>query len=173
MMIRLALPTDFLNVFDIYMHPEVVPYLGYDAMSQEEFRPIYQELLNSNAFFVWEEQQTIKGFCRVVCNAGRSKHAAYLGTFAVHPDARGGGVAKKILNQIVVDLHQKGVLRIELMVLEDNLRALAFYKKYGFEIEGVMRSSFKRSYQEHYVNDLYMAMLFPPLGTSSLPALNE
>jgi putative acetyltransferase len=162
-MIRLALPADLSDVFGIYMHPEVVPYLGYDAMSMEEFRNIYEGILDSRSFFVWEEGGRIKGFCRVVRHAGRSKHAAYLGTFAVHPDARGSGVAMRILDQLILDLNQKGISRVELTVLEDNSRAINFYKRYGFEIEGMIRSSFKRSYQEHYINELYMAMLFNPL----------
>ena len=166
-MIRLALPADLSDVFEIYMHPEVVPYLGYDAMSKDEFRKIYENLLDSKSFFVWEDCERIKGFCCVARHAGRSKHAAYLGTFAVHPDARGNGVAKKILNQIILDLNQKGVSRVELTVLEDNSRAITFYKKYGFEVEGMIRSSFKRSHQEHYLNELYMAMLFHPLGATN------
>lgn len=166
-MIRLALPADLSDVFDIYMHPEVVPYLGYDAMSKDEFRTIYEELLDSKSFFVWEEHEIIKGFCRVARHTGRSKHSAYLGTFAVHPDARGTGVAKQILNQIILSLNQKGVTRVELTVLEDNSRAVTFYRKYGFETEGMIRSSFKRSHQEHYINELYMAMLFYPLGATS------
>lgn len=164
-MIRLARAADLPDVFEIYMHPEVIPFLGHDAMPASAFREIYDRLLDSESFFVWEEHRRIKGFCRVVRHAGRSRHAAYLGTFAVHPDARGGGVAKQMLDRIILDLNRTGVSRLELTVLEDNPRAIAFYRKYGFEIEGRIRASFKRSDQMQYIDEWQMAMLFSPLDS--------
>ena len=49
---RPAAPSDFDAVFDLYMHERVVPYLGYDPMPRDDFRPIFQGLLDSGAFSV-------------------------------------------------------------------------------------------------------------------------
>ena len=51
---RLATPEDLNAVFSLYMHEKVVPYLGYDPMPLEDFRAIYQELVASRCFFVYE-----------------------------------------------------------------------------------------------------------------------
>jgi putative acetyltransferase len=50
-----------------------------------------------------------------------------------------------------------GVLRVELMVEEDNARGIAFYRKLGFEHEGRLRGAYKRASQSGYVDELLMA----------------
>jgi putative acetyltransferase len=52
-----------------------------------------------------------------------------------------------------------GVLRIELTVYDDNARAIALYRKFGFEIEGRHRGYALRD--GRYVDALTMARLHP------------
>ncbi len=59
---RLAEEKDLKQVFDIYMDESVVHYLGYDSMSLESFRPVYQRLLHDKNFFVYEVSGDIAGF---------------------------------------------------------------------------------------------------------------
>ena len=42
------------------------------------------------------------------------------------------------------------------MVEKNNPRALAFYKKLGFMQEGIMRSAYKRSTDDHYTDELFL-----------------
>ena len=53
------------------------------------------------------------------------------------------------------------------MLEADNPRALSFYRKLGFQLEGTMRSAYKRASDTHYVDELLMAMLLPPLADGS------
>lgn len=160
---RLARPSDLDAVYAIYMHPDVVPYLGFDPMPKREFFAIFEGLLACKGFFVAECDGVIKGFYRVTRNEGRSRHGAYLSTLAVSPDERGSGFAHEMMSDAIELLKQQGVLRVELMVEADNARALAFYRKLGFEQEGVIRAAYKRAGEDTYVDELYLGKLLAPL----------
>jgi RimJ/RimL family protein N-acetyltransferase len=158
-MLRLAQPNDVEDVFRIYMHTHNVPYLGYDPLSLDAFTPIYAELLAHGSFFVWARGSRITAFCRSRRLPGRTAHVAHIGPFAVAPDERGTGVACDLLTGVIERLRYDGVLRVELIVSEDNPRALAFYRKMGFQHEGTMRLAYKRSHESQFVNDLLLAKL--------------
>ena len=162
-MLRPALPSDLHAVHAIYMHEQVIPYLGYDAMSSEAFKPVFDALLRSQSFYVWDAEGTVRGFCRASRHEGRASHTAYIGTFAVTPDEQGSGLAKKIIEQIIETLQADGVLRVELMLEADNSRARAFYEKLGFEHEGRLRAAYKRGNEAMYVDELLMSRLLAPV----------
>jgi putative acetyltransferase len=164
-MLRLATPADRDAVYSIYMHPDVVPFLGYDPMSAEDFRPVFQELIDCRSFYVLERDGDVAGFCRTTRQPGRAAHVATLGTLAVSPRWRGSGVAKDLVEQIIGMLAAQGILRVELMLETDNPRAFAFYCKLGFEQEGLMRAAYKRSTDSHYMDEILMAKLLTELPT--------
>lgn len=168
-MLRLAQPNDLKDVFRIYMHAQNVPYLGYDPLPIDAFAPIYAELLAHESFFVWDTASTIRGFCRFRRLPGRTAHVAHIGPLAVAPGEQGSDVARDMLSCVIEQLQRSGVLRIELIVSEDNPRALAFYKKMGFQHEGTMRSAYKRSHENHFVNDLLLAKLLTRLENERSP----
>lgn len=162
---RLATRADLDAVYAIYMDEAVVPYLGVDPMPRADFVKVLDELVASGSFHVVERAGRILGFYRVERYEGRASHVAYLGTFAVAPEARGTGLARAIIEQAIARLHAQGVRRVELMLEADNPRALRFYRKLGFELEGTMRAAYKRAGEERYVDELFMARLLPPPGT--------
>lgn len=165
-MLRLATPADRDAVYSIYMHPEVIPYLGYDPMPAEAFAPIFQELLDCRSFFIFERDRKVAGFIRSSRQPGRAAHVAYLGTFAVSPDFHGTGVARQIVEELIAMLKKQGVLRLELQLEPDNPRALAFYTKIGFQQEGRLRAAYKRASDPHYTDEIYMGMLLADLPTA-------
>lgn len=165
-MLRLATPADREAVYSIYMHPDVIPFLGYDAMSQEDFGPIFQELVDCRSFYILEREGSIAGFCRTTRQPGRASHVATLGTLAVSPRWRGSGIAMELIEQIIAMLKAQGILRLELMLETDNPRAFAFYRKLGFEQEGLMRAAYKRSTDAHYMDEIFMAKLLQDLPTA-------
>ena len=59
-------------------------------------------------------------------------------TIAVHPDAQGIGVGKALFTEFmrVVRDERLDILRVELIARESNAKAIEFYKKLGFVVEG-------------------------------------
>jgi ribosomal protein S18 acetylase RimI-like enzyme len=165
-MLRLSQAADLDAVYSIYMHPDVIPFLGYDPMPLDDFRPIFQELVDCRSFYILERDGDVAGFCRTTRQPGRASHVAYLGTLAVSPRWRGTGVARDLMDQITSMLAAQGILRLELMLETDNLRAFAFYKKLGFVQEGLMRAAYKRASDAHYCDEIFMARLLAELPTS-------
>jgi len=49
---RKATQNDLQFIYDLYMHPEVNPYLLYEPMNIEEFRRIFDKLFESEIKYV-------------------------------------------------------------------------------------------------------------------------
>ncbi|MGJ3702444.1 GNAT family N-acetyltransferase [Variovorax sp. AFSI2.2] len=156
---RLATPQDIEAVFSIYMHEKVVPFLGYDPMPLDEFRPIYRELVESRSFFIYEAEGRVAGFYRATRYPGRVSHVACFGTLAVDPSLHGKGIAHAMVSDGIARLVAEGVKRIELYVESDNAPGLRFYEKLGFEREGTLRKFYKRAGEADYIDDHLLALL--------------
>jgi putative acetyltransferase len=157
---RLATPCDFDAVFDLYMHEKVVPYLGYDPMPHDDFRAVFQGLLDSGGFFIFEVDGRLAGFYRVTRYPGRAQHVASLGTLAVDPALHGRGVAQTMVIDVLARLKAEGVRRVELMAESDNTTALRFYARLGFVHEGTLRQFYRRAGEADFVDEHLMALLF-------------
>jgi ribosomal protein S18 acetylase RimI-like enzyme len=142
---RLAVENDLEEVFAIYMHDEVIPFLGFDALPADQFRPHFQDLLLDGDFFVVEVDGRVAGLYRLSRREGRARHVACLSTFAIAPGLRGGGLARQVLDDAILRLGAAGIRRVELTVESDNARAIAFYTKTGFEREGTLREAYRRA----------------------------
>lgn len=91
--------------------------------------------------------------------AVRRRHAMSLG-MSVSVPWQGQGVGSALMAALCHSAdHWLGVLRIELGVYADNLRAQALYRKFGFEVEGRQRAYALRD--GAYVDSLMMARLHP------------
>jgi putative acetyltransferase len=156
---RLATPEDIETVHALYMHEKVVPYLGYDPMPLEDFRAIYQGLLDGRNFYICERDGKMAGFYRATRYPGRVQHVASLGTLAVDPALHGQGIALAMVTEAIDALIAAGVRRIELIVESDNAPALRFYEKLGFEREGTLRKFYKRAGAAEAIDDHMMALL--------------
>ena len=154
---RLATPQDLDAVYSIYMHPEVVPFLGIDPCSPSEFAPYFDELVASGAFYVVTRDGHVRGFYRVTRHKARSGHGALLTTLAIAPAEKSSGLAVAMMEEAIETLRTQGVLRVELTLEADNQRALAFYKKLGFEEEGRLRKAYKRAGEPGYLDEIMMA----------------
>lgn len=157
---RLAEIHDLLPVYTIYMDEKVVQFLGFDAMPIEAFQPIFQELVESHCFYVYEAAGEIAGFYKAARHPGRASHVAYLGSLAVAPKFQGRGVGRAMVIEAVERLQQSGVKRVELIVESDNTRGINFYEQLGFEIEGKLRKFYKRAHESQYIDDYIMSKIF-------------
>lgn len=156
---RIATPQDTEAVFSIYTHEQVAPFLTYEPMSLDRFADIYEELLMSGCFYVWEVDGTVAGFYKATRYPGRVQHVALLGTLAVDPRRHGQGVGHAMLTDAIERLKADGVKRIELYAESDNAQALRFYGKLGFVHEGTLRQFYKRADEAHYVDEYVLGLL--------------
>lgn len=89
----------------------------------------------------------------------RRRHVGLLG-LAVRDDWQGRGVGTALMRALIDHADNWiGLLRLELEVFVDNERAIAMYRKYGFETEGRLRAHAFRN--GAYVDSLLMARLRP------------
>jgi putative acetyltransferase len=89
----------------------------------------------------------------------RRRHAAMLG-ISVLPEQQGRGVGSALM-QVLLDYADNWahLLRVELTVFTDNAKAIALYRRFGFEQEGLMRAYALRD--GRYADVLAMARLHP------------
>jgi hypothetical protein len=73
---RLARMNDLERVHRIYMHEAVAPFLGYDPMQIETFRPIFEDFVASGTFYAYEVDGELAGFYKVTRFEGRASHVA-------------------------------------------------------------------------------------------------
>lgn len=156
---RLAQAHDLEAVFAIYSHPKVVPYLTYEPMDLASFVPIFDELVRSACFWIWEVDGAVAGFYRATRYPGRVSHVLLLGTLAVDPARHGRGVGRAMIDDALDHFRAAGIRRVELYAESDNDQALAFYQRLGFVIEGTLRDFYKRADQPHYVDEHVLGLL--------------
>src|SRR5262245_64683621 len=156
-MLRIARAADAPALFPIYTPELVERFLTFDGVDALHFSGIFRNLLESGDFFVYEVEGTVVGFCKATRLPGRSSHVVHLGPLAVSPEFHGSGYAAAMLQEVLTHLEQSGdVLRIELLVEADNPRGIAFYRKLGFEQEGVQRKAYKRAAESDYIDEVMM-----------------
>lgn len=153
---RLARPEDIEQVYRIYMDERVIPYLGHDPMDLETFRTVFDGLLAAGSFYVVEREGQVAGFYRITQFEGRARHVAQLGTLAVDPKFQGSGLAQDLVASAIEQMKALGVRRAELQAEADNARGLAFYRKLGFEQEGVQRRAYRRAGDNTDVDEILM-----------------
>jgi putative acetyltransferase len=155
-MLRIARAADEPALFPIYTHELVERFLTFDGVDAQRFSAIFRNLLESGDFFVYEADGTVVGFCKATRLPGRSTHVAHLGPLAVSPQFHGRGYAAAMMQDVLTRLERSGVLRFELQVEADNPRGMAFYRKLGFEREGIQRNAYKRAAESQYVDEIMM-----------------
>lgn len=148
---RPATLADFERVFAIHMHPEVAPYLGGRVLSRDTFRFLFEDMLATRDLYVFERDRQLLGFYRLARHPGRERPTAYLGTIAIDPILRGSGIARDMIEAAIAQARDLGHEAVELLVENDNPRAIAFYRKLGFEVAAIRAEACKRG--EHQFVD--------------------
>lgn len=156
---RLASDRDFDSVYDLYMDEESNRYLTYDPMDKPAFKKIYNDLLKSKSLHVVEAGGEIVGVYRLIPKTDRQAHMIYLGGFTIKKELQGKGLGTQILAQIKNTAIQRNKTRIELTVDINNAAAIRSYKKIGFEIEGIVRKSYRLSSTNQYYDEYLMGLI--------------
>jgi putative acetyltransferase len=158
-MLRKAHDGDFDFVYTLYMHPRINPFLLYDPMSPEVFRPIFDDLLRQNIKFVFEHDGKPAGMCKLVPFQHRTRHVAFVGGVAIHPDMMGLGLGTLMFGDIIDYLRGLGILRIELSTAAENTPAISLYEKCGFRKEGVLRQYTYLADEDRFIDEIQMAYI--------------
>jgi ribosomal protein S18 acetylase RimI-like enzyme len=130
-----------------------------DTPSIEKVRAfILEQLENKMPHYVAMTDDTIVGWCDIASfNRPALAHSGVL-RMGVIKSHRGTGLGGKLMRIVIDKAKEIGITRIELEVREDNTRAIEFYTKFGFEVEGVKRNACKTD--GAYSNILIMGLLF-------------
>ncbi len=157
--LRIGSLSDFDQLYAIYMDKAVNPFLNFEIMSQEAFKPIFNELLQSGELYVYENEAQIVATCVVMRLKRRAHHVATLGTLATHPEFQGKGMGTQFIKELINKLKATGIKRIDLCAEADNPKAISFYQKLGFKLEGVLQKYFLRENENKYIDEHLMAMI--------------
>ncbi len=117
------------------------------------------EAKNSN-LIVAEEGGKLVGI--VGCKGVKHQRAAHVATLVgvgVLPEYRGQGIGGKMLKKMIAWVkNETQVERLQLTVYADNLVAIKFYQKLGFQKEGLFKNYAKSSHDGHSQDGLMMAI---------------
>jgi RimJ/RimL family protein N-acetyltransferase len=158
-MIREATKTDFNFIYQLYMHPQINPWLLYEQMDEASFQPVYNELLGRHVLYVYESNGSAVGMCKLVPQQYRNAHIVYLGGVGIHPSFAGKGEGLNMLHDIISFAKQQGFRRIELSVASINERAIHLYEKAGFVKEGLLRNFTYLKSEDKFLDEVMMACL--------------
>jgi RimJ/RimL family protein N-acetyltransferase len=91
--------------------------------------------------FVAIADSNVVGWCDVIPkDRPVHAHSGVLG-MGLLPHFRGRGNGIALVDATINEARRQGLVRIELTVHADNERAIAFYKRVGFEKEGVLKDA--------------------------------
>jgi L-phenylalanine/L-methionine N-acetyltransferase len=163
--IRRARVDDAAALAQLMDDPAVFPGLMQMPYASEEVhRARLADALapgKSDVLLVAERGGEVVGSCGMhpAGPSPRRRHVMKIG-ISVRADAQGQGVGTALM-QAMCDVADRwiGLLRLELDVYADNARAIALYRRFGFEIEGRHRGFALRD--GAFVESCSMARLHP------------
>ena len=87
------------------------------------------------------------------------RRVAHVGSLALGVDAAHAsrGLGSALLESSRAEAARRGLRRLELTVMADNLRALNLYLRHGYQVEGLRRGSLVR--QDRCIDEYLMAQL--------------
>ncbi len=159
-MIRKVTANDFEYIYGLYMHPQINPYLLYEMMDEQSFRPIFEDLLQQEVLYIFGADGQDVGMFKLIPLKHRTSHVAYLGGVAIHPDFAGKGFGTQMLQAIIDFGKSKGLLRIELSTATINEKAIKLYEKMGFVQEGILRHYTYMKSENRFLDEVLMSYLF-------------
>ncbi|SME94771.1 Protein N-acetyltransferase, RimJ/RimL family [Paenibacillus barengoltzii] len=133
---------------------------GERTTTAEEQRERIQSILSEagSTILVAEDQGELVGYLAVFGGqANRTKHVGYI-VVGITQAYSGKGIGTRLFQTAEVWRAQTELTKFELTVMIPNERAVALYKKVGFEVEGVKRNSIR--VDGNYVDEYYMGKIF-------------
>lgn len=143
--IRLAEPEDSASIHKLYKG--VSQQVGGIARVEDEITEQYvvhnlHQALQSGVCLVVEHPQNSADLIgEIHCyklTPNVFNHVLSELTVVVHPDFQSKGIGKRLFERLLTQIktHRNDILRVELIARESNQKAIAFYQKIGFLVEG-------------------------------------
>ena len=89
--------------------------------------------LSNDIFLVYQQKNVIGYLIACLCDQGKK---AEILRVAVHPNHRGKGIAKELIETSIRILSKDNIEKVGLRVNSANRSAVKLYEKFGFEIAG-------------------------------------
>jgi putative acetyltransferase len=156
---RRAAAEDFDFFYRLYMHPDINPWLLYEQMGKEDFRPVFDELAGRGQLFVFQHEGEDAGMFKLVPMKHRNSHIIYLGGVALHPAFQGRGLGEMLLKEVIEIVKAQGYRRIELTVATFNEGAIRLYEKSGFQQEGRLKGYTYLRSEDCYIDEFVMGLI--------------
>lgn len=125
LMLRPAAPQDVDALFAL----ENLCFEG-DRFSRRQFVHLLMRA-NAHTFVLSDEDSRLMGYGTLLFR--RTSTMARLYSFCIHPEARGGGNGRRLLDALEAEARRRGCTRMQLEVRADNRGAIALYRRMGYQ----------------------------------------
>lgn len=147
----------FVDFFDQLIRETdyLLPTVEESHKTKEKQEASIERFNDFKHVFIAKDNNQIVGFIGITrMGLKKVKHIADF-AIGVLSDYKRQHIATRLLTIAEDWLRERGVNRLEMTVIAENDGAVSFYKKNGFQQEGIRRRSiFMR---DHYYDELYMA----------------
>lgn len=134
-------------------------YITRDSNDFENFEAFTEyissfESAKRSLFLLMYENGELLGSATLcpVSEGSRLRHRCVT-TIALYENCCGKGLGKILFNEILCTAKALGFEQAELQVAKENLRAIAFYKKFGYAVTGEIPKALKtpEGYKDNYI----------------------
>lgn len=164
MLIREAKIEDAEQIMAVMKNAEESNFMlfgpGERQLEAEPFTRYIENIYKNShsALFIAEIDQRVVGYVIVQGSTpARLSHRAYI-VVGIHSDFRGRKIGTALFGHVDNWAKERGIHRLELTVMVNNIAGIALYKKMGFEVEGTKRHSLY--VDGEYMDEYYMSKLF-------------
>ncbi|OGT36429.1 MAG: hypothetical protein A3F11_06390 [Gammaproteobacteria bacterium RIFCSPHIGHO2_12_FULL_37_14] len=163
--LRRATPDDFDALYEIWMQDHINPFMSFEQMPKNEFRPIFDQLFKASDIYVIEDAGQVVAARRIIFDSDDHAHTAYFASFGVHKDHLRKGYGELFYNVFIDLIRSKrpDITRIELTQETDNDPALRLANKMGFKVEAAFPDWLPRTTGTHkdkwYIAERFHALL--------------
>lgn len=146
MILRKATPADISEILTLHQRAATTPN-GVARLPQEITAEYVNDFVKNSLTkgFILVGELNKKIIAEIHCyhfDPICFKHTINNLTLVVDPDFHGQGLGRKIIFHLLDEIknNHQNILRVELMVRKDNVRAVKLYESLGFNLEGIMKS---------------------------------
>lgn len=161
---------DFDDIYAIWMQDHVIPFMTFERLPKEQFKPIFETLMQSSEVYVIEDNGHVVATRRIIPSSGEHAHSVEFASFGVDKDHLRKGYGRQFYEFLIdkIKKEKPDVKRIEIGQETDNAVALDLALKMGFKPEVIFTDWIRRETEpEEYkskwnVGARFMALLIDP-----------